>query len=61
MLTRKHFKAIAEILKEVEENGINLSKKNTLTEVAEKVADYFANENPRFNRTKFLEACKKSS
>ena len=53
MLTRKDYKAIAEIVKrQVEDESGDIA---ILT--AYDLADYFAQENPRFARGVFLEAC----
>ena len=60
MLTKKDFKAIVEIIKEnthkrisIGGNAIWLSKQYTCRDLA----DYFAEQNPRFDRQKFLDAC----
>jgi len=46
-LSKKHFKQIAFLLK-------NMKSKEIL---AEELCDFFEAENPRFNREKFLKAC----
>ena len=56
MFTRQHYEAIAEIMK------INSTKEVCATrlvilDIAEELANYFAQDNPRFDRQKFLEAC----
>lgn len=60
MFTRKHYKAIAEIIKK----RLNLNQGTRHTprflyadEVADDLADYFAGDNPRFDRERFLTAC----
>lgn len=52
MMARKHYKAIAEIIKE------NRLKDDTASwRMIKKLADYFAIDNPRFDRQKFITAC----
>lgn len=51
MFTRKHFQAIAEIVS-------NIKSDKERKQVAEAHASSFAKENPRFDRNKFLTACK---
>ena len=60
MLTKKDFKAIAEIIKKNTHeqfmfggNTFWLSKQYTCRDLA----DYFATQNSRFDRQKFLDAC----
>ena len=58
MFTRQHYEAIAEILKEAGEDW----QGGTPTEciiygIRDQLADYFAQDNERFDREKFLEAC----
>ena len=57
MLTRKDFKAIAEIIKE-ETSFVNpyfpfMYVKN----LTDELAGYFKRENPKFDRERFLKAC----
>ena len=53
MLTRKVFEAQAAIIKKhLPKVGREFS-----FEMASSLADYFAGENPRFDRTRFFEAC----
>ncbi len=57
MLSRKHYKAIAEIVKK---NTTKVDKIILYVKRADMVcdlADYFAADNPRFDRARFLEAC----
>lgn len=54
MLTRKDFKAIAEIISETANKAYQTTHTKNLTE---KMADYLATQNPRFDRQKFLIAC----
>lgn len=67
MMTRKNFEAIAAIVKSnipnagtgtgymFDENaaGQTYAAEN----IADELADYFATENPNFNRQRFLKAC----
>ena len=52
MLTKKHFKVIAHILGDG--YGMDQTKFQRL---CDRFADFLANENPRFDRAKFIEAC----
>lgn len=58
MLTRQHYKAIAEIIKHSDTLVIKprggVGPRNDLKE---KLADYFQEENPQFDRDKFLTNC----
>ena len=65
MFTKKHYKAIAEIIKDNTQSephsqvneaiatGINSGGRY----IALALADYFVTDNPLFNREKFLQAC----
>ena len=58
-MTKKHYIAIAEIIR----NEANQWKETslparTVSDIAYKLADYFATDNPRFNRERFIEACR---
>ncbi len=61
MITRKHYNAIAKILCEQPSpgyiNSFGDTGKTTRCLIANKMASYFAKDNPRFNRQKFLDAC----
>ncbi len=56
MFTRTHYKAIAEI---VRHTATSVCKFENLfhTPLANELADYFAADNPRFDRARFLTAC----
>ena len=61
-MTKKHFQAIAEILKEeFEQYGPNTTARTISKEIsndlAKKMADYFKSENANFDRSRFLSAC----
>lgn len=49
-MTRKHFEALAAITK-------SISNETTRKFVAAEQADYFASQNPHFDRQRFLAAC----
>ena len=60
MVTKKDFKAMAKIINNntheqfcIGGNTVWLSKQYTCRDIA----DYFATQNPRFDRQKFLDAC----
>lgn len=53
MLTRKDFKAVAEIIRSNRRDGVE----STLDNAAYELADYFATQNPRFDRSRFMQAC----
>tara|TARA_R100001143_G_scaffold30498_1_gene29750 strand:- start:2251 stop:2421 length:171 start_codon:yes stop_codon:yes gene_type:complete len=52
MLSRKHYKAVAEILSHYPEGDIS-----PLEVMVIQFADMFAQDNPRFDRGLFYEAC----
>ncbi len=60
MITRQHYKAIAEIIKET---PVDIDTDTTTTverfrsEISRKLAVYFTNDNPRFDYEKFMAAC----
>jgi hypothetical protein len=60
-MTRKHYVAIAAILKRRMELALNKKVPGyavTQTKlIAEDFAEYFANDNPGFDRSRFLTAC----
>lgn len=63
MVTKKDFKAIAEIIKNqhqqtygnfpIADNAFNIAK----TSISQELTDYFAIQNPHFDRQKFLDTC----
>lgn len=53
MLMKKHFKAIAEIIKAADK----AKELRYAGSVARRFIDYFATQNPNFNRQKFFDAC----
>lgn len=54
-MTKRHFEAIAAIVKSVAR--YHDADKVTAKAIAEDLAFYFAKENPRFDRGRFLTAC----
>jgi hypothetical protein len=59
MLTKKDFKAIAEIIRQ---NTVDLSTNKNISVIrklttATHLADYLEHQNPAFDREKFLTAC----
>ena len=66
-MTKKHYEAIARILADVLEHeqddfdpqahGVNFTTYYYIQDVARQLAEYFASDNPRFDRARFLSAC----
>lgn len=61
-LSQKHYRVIAEIIREVANTNWVLENVQPRTGVAcaliaDKLADFFEENNPRFNRHRFFEAC----
>jgi len=63
-MTKKHFKAIAEIIKyEVERSRSDISDRylsgrhDATRDIALSLTSFCATKNPRFDRAKFLTAC----
>jgi len=62
MLSKKHYKAIAEIISQELDFATTIDGhcpncKYRIKTLAENLADYFEEDNPRFDRQKFLRAC----
>ena len=62
MLTRKHYKAIADIIKEEYTFYDNTGQDDTegklvVLSIAERLSRYFTTDNSQFNQQKFLDAC----
>ena len=58
MITKKHYKAIAEILKKVtDENQDVVTTLWAVNEIVEKLTIFFKSDNPNFNKDKFIKAC----
>lgn len=60
-MTRKHFEAIANAIRQHRELCSEKPKRNaglaTLESLAWDIAGFFEGENPRFDRARFLRAC----
>ena len=54
MLTKKYFRAIAEIIEKAHNRPCGLIVAKPFIE---EIADYFVGQNPNFDREKFLKAC----
>jgi hypothetical protein len=62
MMTRKDFVAIAEIIRAVGGDGFtgedyDRGWRDALMTLAANLPDYFAKQNPKFDRERFLKAC----
>lgn len=60
MFTRKHYEAVAEIIKERSKHYADMGRygcANGAGSVGDKLADLFEKDNPRFDRDRFLAAC----
>lgn len=61
-LSRKHFQALADIVRAayVPENGeetANVGYNLAVSDMADALADFCAQHNPNFDRARFLDAC----
>ena len=56
-MTRKHFKAIAEIIKSTRAEFMNSDSQSAITEIEMALCDYFKMTNDLFNEDRFLKAC----
>ena len=59
-MTKKHYEAIANIVRnciEADTHMLHGANVKALETQAHMLADYFASDNPRFNRIRFLTAC----
>jgi hypothetical protein len=56
-MSKKHFIKIATLLRATQKQGHDLSVEHAVTFIAENLAEIFEQENPRFDRARFLEAC----
>lgn len=54
-MSKKHYEAIARILSA--EDIENYDRWKAVESITHKIADYFATDNPRFNKQRFLDAC----
>lgn len=56
-MTKKHYEAIAAIIKARYFGDKNDDGDNAVRSIALAIADYLARDNPKFTRTRFLQAC----
>jgi hypothetical protein len=54
-MTRKHYEAIAAVINATAD--ANRGNAGVLLEVAQGIAEFCADENPAFNRARFISAC----
>lgn len=57
MMSRKHYEGIANALREVMEVSDHELEEETVRWVALRLSAFLAEDNPRFDREKFLKAC----
>lgn len=57
MMSRKHYEGIANALREVMEISDYELEEETVRWVALRLSAFLAEDNPRFDREKFLKAC----
>lgn len=60
MLIRIHFRAIAKIIEDTTDEEVSIGVTNPKIDkrhFVSKLADYFEQDNPRFDRDKFMVAC----
>lgn len=64
MMTRKHFEAVAEIMRDVDASTVQdptayeHGRQFQSAVIVGRLADFFATQNPNFDRARFMEACK---
>ena len=56
-VTKKHFEAIAEIMKTRLDNITDIAMQYGIEMVSDDLANYFEKQNPQFDRIRFLKAC----
>ena len=58
MITKKHFKIVADIIKQAKEiqNHPELTTDDPTWYITRQLANFFSNTNPRFNASNFYEA-----
>lgn len=57
-MTRKHFEAVAAKLRQERHASANDSERLGVIRASQAIADVFAEANPRFDRARFLDACR---
>lgn len=56
--TRQHYKAIAEVIKRhCDLQTIDDATDETILDIVSDLSDYFASDNERFDRGRFMKAC----
>ena len=64
MFTKKHYKTIAEIINETTDESVSIGviyPKIDKRKFVFELADYFEQDNPQFDRERFIKACDISS
>lgn len=58
-MTKKDFELVAAAIRESRRlaGSGNLDRQNTIDQTVEELATKFSNENPRFDRERFIKAC----
>ena len=56
-MTKKHFEAIARIAREVKQGVETQGGVDAVDALVEKLSDLFKDENPRFDKARFKQAC----
>lgn len=56
-MTKKHYEAIAKIMNEQGSKCHAIKLMGLQEQTCEQLADYFVTDNPKFDRTRFLQAC----
>jgi hypothetical protein len=57
-MSKKHYEALAAVIEETKEDCAGAPfAQSALKMTAERIADYLATDNPRFDRARFLRAC----
>ncbi len=58
MISRENFEEIAKIIKDNDTRHLeDITRKYKGINIIKDLADYFQKDNPRFNRSRFLDAC----
>lgn len=58
-MTKKHFEAIARIIREVKQGVETQGGVDAVNDITEKLSTFFKQDNPRFDKNRFEEACGK--
>lgn len=57
MTTRKHYEAVARMIHSERDDAQEQETRLVVDRIASRMADIFGNDNPRFDRDRFLRAC----